>query len=98
MINNKLLLCYIAILVNLTYLIKSLIMFLNLILFRSEIEIIPTNITACSSTIDQCTPAISQSSLSSRKIVGLFYFIIMRCRTLFNLQIYNGTIHIYIYI
>jgi len=40
-----------------------------MILFRSEI--LPENIATCSSTIDQCTPFVSQTSLSSRKIVRI---------------------------
>lgn len=40
-----------------------------MILFRSEI--VPENIATCSSTIDQCTPFVSQTSLSSRKIVRI---------------------------
>jgi hypothetical protein len=42
---------------------------LYMILFRSET--VPENIVTCSSTIDQCTPFVSQTSLSSRKIVRI---------------------------
>jgi len=41
-----------------------------MILFRSEI-VPENNIATCSSTIDQCTPFVSQTSLSSRKIVRI---------------------------
>lgn len=38
-------------------------------MFRSDI--VPENIVTYSSTIDQCTPFVSQTSLSSRKIVRI---------------------------
>lgn len=62
-------------------------------MFRSEI--IPENIVTCSSTIDQCTPFVSQTSLSSRKIVRIHKIFF---KSIVNNQYYVIKIAFYFYL